>query len=155
MVCFMGYLSEAGDEHSTAHQFQDSFMLLKRAKCLLTSAFPDTRRALFPNRLQIQHNNYGKQFFESKSINIQTSCLFSRCLSNNTHLLSDAAKHESGYGQAEQADHTTEAKCFEMNENNGSVMSRWHDMNPGPGALPGNLGCSDSWEPQRSTVSLR
>ena len=50
MVCFMGYLSEAGDEPSPAQRFQDAFMLLKRAKRQLTSAFPDTAKATAPKQ---------------------------------------------------------------------------------------------------------
>lgn len=57
----MGDLSEAEEECSTAQQFQDAFMLLKRAKRLLTSAFPDTGKALFPNRVQVQCKNYGTE----------------------------------------------------------------------------------------------
>lgn len=94
-------------------------MLLERAKRLLTSAWPDSKTACRSNtKFMTKH--------EHESINIQhpKNCLLSQCLCNNKHLLSDAAKHQGSCGKAKKKDHSTEVKCFEINDKNVSVVSR-------------------------------
>lgn len=76
-----------------SQQFQDAFMLLKRAKRLLTSAFPDAGKALFPNTLQTKTDR------ESVVTQLRTSCLLSLYFCNNKHLLSDASKLQSSYNK--------------------------------------------------------
>lgn len=83
MACFITYLSEAGDEHCP-DQIQDGFMLLKRAKRLLTSTVPLTEEALFPNRVEIQHKTDGNKWKRVNQHSVTNSPLL-QYLCNNKH----------------------------------------------------------------------
>lgn len=124
-------------------------MLLKRAKRMLTSA---QERPY--SQTECRFNTTIMAINGSKSINIQshTSCLLSQCLWTNKHL-SDAAKHQSSYAHAKQADHTTEAKMF------WTQWKQWFSHVTMTWTLVLELGqriwMFGLWEPQKTTVCHR
>lgn len=147
MVCFMGYLSEAGDEHSTAQQFQDAFMLLKRSKRLLTSAFPDTGKGPIPKT----DCRFNTEMMAKRKVNQHRQAVYYHSVSVTTNIC---------WKTSEQLWDTLNKPIIPLKQNvlksmKTTVQSRWHDMNPRTGALPENLGCFGLREPQRCTVSLR
>lgn len=97
-------------------------MLLKRAKRLLTSAFPDTGKALFPNTQQNQNNNHGQKMETSQSSHSGQSVCCYHSVSVTTNISNRTLPNiRATTDELNKPIITTEAKCFEINENSGSV----------------------------------
>lgn len=133
MASFITYLSEAGDEHSSDQQFQDAFMLLKRAKRLLTSAFPLTSLQIVC-RLDTKMMTIN----ESESINIQSRTVY--CSVSVTTNICYQMLQNIRAAMDKLNKHVIPLKQNVLKSKKTLVQSCQPDMTePNPGAEPENL----------------